>query len=205
MTDPEHDLATILAALSSTEPPPGLNRRILENLANRQPAATRSGRRPPRLLRVPRPLRIAAALPLAAALVLALASLHSHRHAAPATLSSAVPRPTPSVAASLPPIPSCCPSQQGRDSLQFASSHREPRRAKPSATAPPPELASFPAPPLPLTPQEKLLLRVAHARNPQQSPALNPALRASLAARDDESFQIFFASATTIKPYESPN
>ena len=67
--------------------------------------------------------------------------------------------------------------------------------SKHSRTVPPvPDLraASFPAPPLPLTEQEKLLLRLAHGRDPEDTAILNPAAQAAQSARANEQFQQFF-------------
>lgn len=201
----DHSIETVLTSLREAEPSPGLNRRLLDTIASLEAAtASNSGRRPsPRLSAV----RAAGWLSLAATLVLtlSLAFLHQHHLA-----------PTPSTATTVPSVTSEAPistsnpqsnsSDRREEPPHVALSHGAQRRAHPQAAAlHSTRLASFPAPPLPLTPQEKLLLRVAHAQNPQQSPTLNPALRASLAARDNENFQIFFAPATTIKPYEPSN
>ena len=54
------------------------------------------------------------------------------------------------------------------------------------------QATSFPAPPLPLTEQEKLLLRLAHRRDPENMAILNPDLRAAQTAKATEQFQQFF-------------
>ena len=56
----------------------------------------------------------------------------------------------------------------------------------------PVQVASFPAPPLPLTEQEKLLLRLAHQRDASNESALNPALHAAQMAKANDQFQQFF-------------
>jgi hypothetical protein len=56
----------------------------------------------------------------------------------------------------------------------------------------PAQLASFPAPPWPLTNQEKLLLRLAHQRDASNMSALNPAVHAAQIAKANEQFQKFF-------------
>lgn len=50
---------------------------------------------------------------------------------------------------------------------------------------------SRPAPPAPLTAEERLLLRVVERRNPEQMAILNPQVRASKAAESDREFQSF--------------
>ena len=201
----DHSIETVLTSLREAEPSSGFNRRLLDSIAAHQAAtASNSGRSPsPRLSAV----RAAGWLSLAATLVLtlSLAFLHQH-HLAPTTHTATT---IPSVTSEAPistSNPQSNSSERSEEPPHVALNHGAQRRAHPQAAAlHSHRLASFPAPPLPLTPQEKLLLRVAHARNPQQSPTLNPALRASLAARDNENFQIFFAPATTIKPYEPSN
>ena len=65
--------------------------------------------------------------------------------------------------------------------------------------------ASFPAPPMPLTAQEKLLLRAAHAGDPRQSALLDTNLRASVEAARAEEFHRFFIAATTIRDEDATN
>jgi hypothetical protein len=57
--------------------------------------------------------------------------------------------------------------------------------------------ASFPAPPLPLTEQEKLLLRLTRRRNPEDTAILNPAVQAAQSAKANEQFQQFFGMNDT--------
>lgn len=52
--------------------------------------------------------------------------------------------------------------------------------------------ASFPAPPLPLTEQERLLVVVAHQRDPKTVAILNGDLRAAESAKVTQEFQQFF-------------
>ena len=66
-------------------------------------------------------------------------------------------------------------------------------------------IASFPAPPMPLTAQERLLLRAAHSDGPQRSALLDPDLRASVDRERGEEFHRFFIAATTIQQEELPN
>ena len=57
---------------------------------------------------------------------------------------------------------------------------------------------------MPLTDQEKLLLRVAHSASPQQSTIINPNLQARAEAASAAEFQLFFVAATTIHKQEPP-
>jgi hypothetical protein len=52
--------------------------------------------------------------------------------------------------------------------------------------------AGYPAPPLPLTEQEKMLLRVAQRNDAQNKALLNPDLQAAQSAKNTEQFQHFF-------------
>lgn len=54
--------------------------------------------------------------------------------------------------------------------------------------------ASYPPPPMPLTEQEKLLLRVLHKRDPVEFAALDPVLRAERNAEERADVQRFFES-----------
>ena len=57
--------------------------------------------------------------------------------------------------------------------------------------------ASFPAPPMPLTAQEKLLLRIAHHGAPEELAMLNQEMRDKREADSNSEFQRFFEPATT--------
>ena len=57
--------------------------------------------------------------------------------------------------------------------------------------------ASYPAPPAPLTQEEKLLLRIAHKGDPQELALLNPVLRAARDAEEKAEVERFFTPPTT--------
>jgi hypothetical protein len=54
------------------------------------------------------------------------------------------------------------------------------------------EAASFPAPPMPLTAQERLLMRIAHRVDPVEIATLDPKFRAMQDAEEKTEFQKFF-------------
>jgi hypothetical protein len=54
------------------------------------------------------------------------------------------------------------------------------------------QVASYPAPPLPLTEQEKLLLRLAHRGDAEEMAILIPEVEAAQSAKATEQFQKFF-------------
>ncbi|MGD0443785.1 MAG: hypothetical protein ABSA39_07605 [Edaphobacter sp.] len=60
--------------------------------------------------------------------------------------------------------------------------------------------ASFPAPPMPLTDQEKLLLRLAHKNDPVELAMLDPKLRELQDAEDQAEFQSFFSVPVVKQP-----
>jgi hypothetical protein len=57
--------------------------------------------------------------------------------------------------------------------------------------------ASFPAPPMPLTEQEKLLLRIVHRGDPVEMAMLDPAVRAARDAEEKADVARFFERPTT--------
>jgi len=64
--------------------------------------------------------------------------------------------------------------------------------------------ASHPAPPMPLTEQERLLLRIVHKDDPVEVAVLNPAWRAARDAEDQAEFQRFFGVAADRSAMDSP-
>jgi hypothetical protein len=59
------------------------------------------------------------------------------------------------------------------------------------------QAASFPAPPMPLTEQEKLLLRVVHKGDPEEIAMLNQEMRDKREEDNNAEFQRFFEPVTT--------
>jgi hypothetical protein len=60
--------------------------------------------------------------------------------------------------------------------------------------------ASHPAPPMPLTEQERLLLRIAHRGDPVELAMLDPMRRAARDVEEQTEFQRFFKPRTTEQP-----
>jgi hypothetical protein len=58
------------------------------------------------------------------------------------------------------------------------------------------QTASYPAPPMPLTEQERLLLRISHRVDPVEMAMLDPKLRALQDAEEKAEFQRFFGQST---------
>jgi hypothetical protein len=64
--------------------------------------------------------------------------------------------------------------------------------------------ASYPAPPMPLTEQERLLLRLVHKDDPVELAMLDPKLRALQDSEDKAEFQRFFGRSTKQPTPEQP-
>jgi hypothetical protein len=174
MNDPERTIENLLAGLRDAEPPPGMHHRILNTMV--APAGTLTPRRL---------LHPAIAMSLACALAITI-WVHHHRRI-PENLRSY----TTNVDA-----PRMKPPQTVADRRP-----REPRRSKARVLLRPTHTSEvsyaeqtpgFPAPPLPLTQQEKLLLHLAHRKDAEDMNLLNPNVQAQQSAKATRQFQEFF-------------
>ncbi len=186
MKDPDRTIENLLAGLRDADPPPGMHHRILDAMVARRATAYRSRRL----------LYPAIAIPLACALAITIWVQH-HRHI-PANLRSY----TTNVDA-----PRTKPAQ-----TVAIKTPREPRRSASRALLRPTHASEvsyaeatpgFPAPPLPLTEQEKLLLRLAHRNDAQEMTLLNPDVQAQQSAKATQQFQQFFGMDTNEMRSES--
>jgi hypothetical protein len=177
MKDADGTIERLLAGLRDVEPPGGIERRILEALDGveaREAVASASLWRP------------AMALLLAcSAILIVTITVHQHRHA-PADsgrLTSADVR----RAARPEFVTQRAPTGPRRTNSRV--SVRRPHDVHASGET---QASSFPAPPLPLTEQERLLLRLAHGGDQENLAILNPDVRAAQTAKATEQFQQFF-------------
>jgi len=194
MRDADKAIDKLLAGLRDAEPSARFEQRILERMEAGQSVAADSAWS--RLL-LPwrlRPAIASACVALAALLVASLfvaTSTHQHRRAPielrDQSLIGATPRAT-APAATAQKVPTVNRQAASRVSL------RRPRAYNGEQT----ETASLPAPPLPLTEQERLLLRLAHRHDPQNMAILNRDEQATQSVKATEQFQQFFG----IKPEE---
>lgn len=195
MRDADKTVDRLLAGLRTAEPFAGLERRILQKIEDAMedhPAiATDSAWRRMLLLWRLRPMSIALAALVVVCLFVATSTSRHLRRPSEVTSSphtTASPKNTASaVTAHQAPIVT----------HQHTAAHvslRHPRASDEKET----EAASQPAPPLPLTEQEKFLLRLARRRDPRNIAILNRDEQTAQAARATEQFQQFFA----IKPAE---
>ncbi len=199
MRDAERTIERLLAGLRDAEPPGGMEHRILEALDGmgaREVAASASLWR--------RRLRPVLAMLLACAVILMVAFRFQQRKHVPG--QALVPlKPTeglngaPNIVSSLRvgQKPQHAAGDQRVQSNGAAVRHSPPKRSQDAPAVGETQTASFPAPPLPLTEQERLLLRLGHRGDAGATTILNPDVRAAQTAKATEQFQQFFAINAT--------
>jgi hypothetical protein len=170
MKDPDRTIENLLAGLRDADPPPGMHHRILDAMVARRATAQSSRRL----------LHPAIAMSLACALAITIWVQH-HRH---------IPTNLRSYSTNV-DAPRTKPPQTVADMTP-----REPRRSTPRVLLRPTQTPGFPAPRLPLTQQEKLLLRLAHRNDAQDMNLLNPDVQAQQSAKATQQFQQFFGMDT---------
>jgi hypothetical protein len=182
MRDAEKTIERLLAGLRDAEPPCGIEHRILKALDGmdaREASASAS------LWRWS--LRPAIAVLLAGVVILmAGIAVQQRRHAPPVLTSAHVRQPAKRELVARAPT------------VLLRTTSRVP--VKPRQDAPAvgnTQAAGFPAPPLPLTEQERLLLRLAQRGDADNKAMLNPDARAALTAKTTKQFQQFFAIDAT--------
>jgi hypothetical protein len=175
MKDPDRTIENLLAGLRDAEPSPGMHHRILDAMLAGRATAYRSRPR----------WQPAIAIALACALAITIWLQH-HRHI-PANLRTY----TTNV-----DVPRTKPAQTAADKTP-----REPRRSASRVLLRPTHASEvsygeatpgFPAPALPLTEQERLLLRLAHRNDVQDMTLLNRDVQAQQSAKATQQFQQFF-------------
>jgi hypothetical protein len=191
MRDADETIERLLAGLRDAKPSAGLERRILEALDGmeaRHAVASRSlWRRPilPWQLRPPIAMPLACAVALASWLIVAI-TVHQQRHA-PADVRSHSTSADVRQASRPEAVEQKAPVVPRRPASRVAV-----RRPDDVPAVGETQAASFPAPPLPLTEQERLLLRLAHRGDAENMAILNPDMRAAQTAKATEQFQQFF-------------
>ena len=200
MNDADGTIERLLAGLRDAEPPGGMERRILEALDGmevREEVTSAS------LWRLP--FRPAIAMLLACTVILMVAFTVEQRKHVPG--QQLVPlKPTEGLNGA----PSSFSSLRLGQKPQHAPADRRVGANGAALRQLPPvkhphdapaaletQTASFPAPPLPLTEQERLLLRLAHRGDADNMGILNPVTRAAQTAKATEQFQQFFAINAT--------
>jgi hypothetical protein len=166
MKDPDRTIENLLAGLRDAAPPPGMHHRILEAMVAGRATVYSSHRL----------LQPAIAVSLACALAITIWVQH-HRHI-PTNLRSYTTNVDP---------PRTKPPQ-----TVAHITPREPRRSASRVLLRSTQTPGFPAPPLPLTQQEKLLLHLAHRNDAQDMNLLNADVQAQQSAKATQQFQEFF-------------
>ena len=177
MKEADATIERLLAGLRDAEPPGGMERRILETLEG---MGAREVTPPASLWRPAMALLSTCAMILMAAVL-----VHQHRHA-PANLIRSTRADVRKV--TRPEVV----TQKASTGPQRTISRSLVRRPIEVHAAGETQATSFPAPPLPLTEQEKLLLRLAHRGDPKNMAILNPDVRAAQTAEATQQFQQFF-------------
>ncbi|HMF52806.1 MAG TPA: hypothetical protein VK593_00555 [Edaphobacter sp.] len=194
MKSPEEDIERVLIGLRDSTIPDGMERRILAALEDRAASPSRQ--------RMTRPAwrKTAAACSMAMAAALALVfvvpAIRRPVHAPQRLAAVAVPpKPLPAANANSDLAVNKQPSATTRPKLRRV-------RANPDPTVEPAVVTgstNHPAPPMPLTEQERLLLRIANQRAPVELAELSQTQRAMQDEQRRKDFEQFF------KPPQSPN
>ena len=175
MKDPDRTIENLLAGLRDAEPPPGMHHRILNTMVARR-ATTHSPRRL---------LHPAIAMSLACALAITI-WVHHHRRI-PGNLRSY----TTNVDAPRTKPPQTVADRRPREHRRSISRVLL-RSTHTSEVSYAEQTPGFPAPPLPLTQQEKLLLHLAHRKDAEDMNLLNPNVQAQQSAKATQQFQECF-------------
>jgi hypothetical protein len=199
MENSEEVVERVLAGLRDSDAPAGMERRILEAMQDHASAQSRSGWRWLGPMAAIRPVAFGLALAGMVALVLTIPAVHRRGHAPtqskknPAPLASqpSAPSAVLSESAQLPTEPSA------RSIVKVSARKARFVRADDSVALREMHAPSRPEPPLPLTEQERLLLRIARKRNPEELAALDPVMRATRYAKEKAEFEKFFGRSTT--------
>lgn len=191
---PEEDLEKVLTGLRDSAIPDGMERRILAALENRAsaPSSWHSIR--------PAWRKLAAACSFAMAAALAFVFVPAIRRPVHAPRRSTAGAILPK---SLPRANANQNAAQGND-REIAASAPHPKlrpvrsvRRKDAAPQDEVHAVSYPPPPMPLTEEERLLLRAAHRRAPVELAELSPARRALQDEQERVDFERFFEPPKT--------
>lgn len=200
MNDPEEAIDALLNGLRNADTPTGMERRLFEALAAHASSPSGSASRRRRLPRLSTIINPALHLPLACSAALALVAISFFVTPRPRSRDSRIPaaetHATPAQASPSPSsalLPGTTPVPPRKIKL-----HRDqPVRDVDLVALSEMHAVSKPAPPLPLTKQEKLLLRIAHSGDPEELTTLNPELRAQQLAESKAAVYQFFNPPTS--------
>lgn len=201
MKNSEEAIEKVLAELRSADAPAGMHSRITEALQDHASARPQSvwGRPVWTRLAAITPLQCGIAVAAILAVFVIIPAIHRYAHApvesktalpAASTLIAATPGP-PTTSAQ-PPAPQLKAQAKARPITWTNAPSMKPVLDMDTMALDEMRAPSQPAPPVPLTEQEKLLLRITRNRNPIQLAALSPAMRAAHDAEEEADFERFF-------------
>jgi hypothetical protein len=216
MKNSEEAIERALGGLRDVEAPEGMERRILDGLEGRSVARRRSGWRrfAPVWLAMPsRPvattsLTCGIAFAGLVAIALAIPAIRRFGHTPAQSLSQPKVN-SVSVEPLIPAVPATVakdaqlrsPEPGARSAVRFVArknaSTAKAARDSDSVALNEMHDASFPAPPMPLTEQERLLLRIVHKGDPVEIAMLDPVARAARDAEEKAAVTNFFEPPTT--------
>jgi hypothetical protein len=213
MKNSEDAIERVLAGLRDADAPAGMERRILEAVESRASARSRRGWRKWRPIGLLRPAPLVAGRPviygvaLAAVFTFALAISTIHRHEdSPAQTKRTPAAGTPTSRETLPPAPSVVVAKDTQLPASVPSRARSKRKMNERRAELDPDhdsvalremrAASRPAPPLPLTEQERLLVSYVQTHSREELAAINPRKWAARDAEERAQFDIFFGPST---------
>jgi hypothetical protein len=217
MKNSEEAIAQVLAGLRDVEAPDGMERRILKALEDQASARPRSVWRRLRPHWLVAPVRPVATWSLACgiafaglfAVALAIPALRRLGHSPTQSLSQSKRNlaPVGSLPLAIPETPEtvaksaelAMPRSGGRSVTRTNANRAKAVRESDSVALNEMHGTSFPAPPIPLTEQERLLLRIAHKGDPVELAMLDPVVRAARDAEEKADVTKFFEPATTEK------
>ena len=179
MKNSDESIDRVMAGLRDVEAPEGMERRVLAAMEER--AAARGG-----YSWRTWSFGLAAVVVVIAAVVVSVAPRQrKHSNFAAVKLPTVVTVPAP---VALVQRQNTGVHRFAQNDVNFYRVRREETRAEEPVTS-----GGIPAPPMPLTEQEKLLLHLAHRSDPQELTPLIAEVRARKDAEFDEEFQEFFA------------
>jgi hypothetical protein len=206
MNHPDESIDKVLAGLRDTEPAIGMKRRILEAVEKRASERSEASwwQRSSNIFRLsPTKLLLCGSAFAVVVILLVTPRIYRNGNVSPVSTSSPTPLaanviatsptapamlkksvPQPAFAKTQTPHVQRVKALRDENSIQNTAADSLALR---EMTAP-----SHPAPPLPLTAQEKLLLRVVHKGDPVELAMLNPEVRARQIADSQAEFQKFF-------------
>jgi hypothetical protein len=185
MKDTEETIERLLNGLRDAEPPAGIERRILRALDGMEARETSASASLWHWPILPPWLRPAMVIPLACAVIL-MVVVTDYQHRLPSSVVRSSSSGSEVRQATVTQKPTVVPPRMDA----HVAVRRRHNHAVPAVRET--QEASFPAPPLPLTEQERLLLRLAHRRDAENMALLNPAVQAAQIAKTTEQFQHFF-------------